>query len=184
MTAVHNVAAERSLHVEEVEEDTLEYALGPLDAAARWLADLGIEQWPMSFTESPERAGWLAEQAAQGNVFVWFALGLNPVSTLTLTSWQDPDFAHGWPDQSITAQYVARFAVAPLGRRLFEGLGARMLDYAAHLAEFRGASVLRLDCAKNNDRLHRYYFEHGFDRVGTVDLPHRKSGALFERKIR
>lgn len=184
MTAVHNVDAERSLHPEEIDADQIEYALGPLDAAARWLADLGIEQWPMSFTESPERAGWLADQAEQGNVFVWFALGLNPVSTLTLTPWQDPDFASGWPDQDATAQYVARFAVAPLGRRLVPGLGVRMLHYALTIAEVRGASVLRLDCAKDNDRLHRYYYEHGFDRVATVDLPHRKSGALFERKIR
>lgn len=185
MTAVISVPAERSLHVEEVDSELIEYALGPLDAAARWLADAGIEQWPLSFTESPKRAGWLKEQADRGNVFVWFALGTNPVGTLTLTDWQDPDFAHGWPDQDAAAQYVARFAVPPLGRRLFDGtLGPRMLDYAATIAEVRGASMLRLDCAKNNDRLHRYYHDHGFDRVGTVEVVGRKSGALFEKRLR
>jgi GNAT superfamily N-acetyltransferase len=192
-----DVDAARSLHVEEIDSEQLEYALGPLDAAARWLAAEGIEQWPLSFTESPERAGWLGEQADKGNVFVWFALGMSPVGTLTLTDWQDPDFADGWahlanrrgplsvPTDDPFAQYVARFAVPPLGRRLFDGtLGTRMLDYAATIAEVRGASVLRLDCSKTNERLHRYYFEHGFEHVATVEVPGRKSGALFEKRLR
>lgn len=189
-----DVQAARSLHVEEIGSDQLEYALTPLDAAARWLADSGIEQWPLSFTESPQRRSWLAEQADRGNVFVWFALSATPVGTLTLTDWQDPDFADGWkrsPHHSPfllnmpRAQYVARFAVPPLGRRLFDGtLGTRMLDYAATIAEVRGASVLRLDCAKDNERLHRYYHDHGFDHVGTAEVPGRKSGALFEKRLR
>lgn len=184
MTASPHVDAARTLHVEEIDSEQIEYALGPLDAAARWLADSGIEQWPLSFTESPKRAAWLREQADQGNVFVWFALGMTPVGTLTLTGWQDPDFADGWTSDA-PAQYVARFAVPPLGRRLFDGtLGTRMLDYAATIAEVRGASVLRLDCAKTNDRLHRYYFDHGFDHVATVEVPGRKSGALFEKRLR
>jgi len=184
MTAtMTNPAAEKSLHVEAVDSEMIEYALGPLDAAARWLADCGIEQWPMSFTESPKRTDWLKEQADLGNVLVWFALGTNPVATLTLTPWQDPDFAAGWPQRDAFAQYVARFAVASLGRRLLPGLGARMLDHAATIAAQRGARVLRLDCAKRNDRLQRYYLDHGFEHVGTVEVPGRKSGALFERVI-
>jgi hypothetical protein len=59
-----------------------------------------------------------------------------------------------------------------------------MLDYAATIAEMRGASVLRLDCSRTNDRLHRYYHDHGFDRVAIVEVPGRKSGALFEKRIR
>lgn len=193
MTTVDTQAG-RTLHVEEIDSEQIEYALGPLDAAARWLADSGIEQWPLSFTESPKRVDWLREQADQGNVFVWFALGMTPVGTLTLTDWQDPDFAAAWAASPAynpvlvgepRAQYVARFAVPPLGRRLFDGtLGTRMLDYAATIAEVRGASVLRLDCAKNNDRLHQYYDDHGFDRVAIVDVPGRKSGALFEKRLR
>lgn len=184
MTATINPEALRSLHVEEIESETIEYAAGPLDAAARWLAEAGIEQWPLSFTESPKRMGWLLEQADKGNVFVWFALGMTPVGTLTLTDWQDPDFADGWK-VGVNAQYICRFAAPPLARRLFDGtLGTRMLDYAATIAEQRGASVLRLDCSKTNERLHRYYFDHGFDHVDTIEVEGRKSGALFEKRIR
>lgn len=180
----NNVTAERTLHCEEIDPDQIEHALVPLDAAARWLTDCGIEQWPTSFSESAPRLRKLTEEAARGNVLVWFALGNTPIGTGTLTSWQDPDFATGWPDQDAQAQYLMRFAVAPTGRRLIPGLGSRILDHMFFLAEVRGASALRLDCSKSNTRLHRYYHERGFDHVGTVDVPGRKSGALFERKIR
>lgn len=43
---------------------------------------------------------------------------------------------------------------------------------------------LRLDCAKHNARLRTYYDAHGFTHVRTVDLAHRESGALFERRSR
>jgi ribosomal protein S18 acetylase RimI-like enzyme len=171
------------LHVERIDAESIEYALGPLDAAARWLAERGIEQWPMSFTESPERAGWLREQAGDGNVFVWTALGSHPIATITVTPWQDPDFAAFWPDRDVHAQYIARFAVAPTGRRLFPGLGGEMLKFAAETAAARGADVLRLDCAKRNERLQQYYLDHGFVHVHTVDYHERKSGAMFERRL-
>jgi ribosomal protein S18 acetylase RimI-like enzyme len=177
------LSADHRLHVERIDAESIEYALGPLDAAARWLAERGIEQWPMSFTESPERAGWLREQAGDGNVFVWTVMGSRAVATVTVTPWQDPDFAAAWPQRNAHAQYVARFAVAPTGRRLFPGLGARILDFAAETAVSRGADMLRLDCAKHNDRLQQYYREHGFTQVGCVDYERRKSGALFERRL-
>jgi hypothetical protein len=182
MTSTDSIPAVRSLHHEQIEPDQIEDALGPLDAAARWLIERGIEQWPPSFSESPERSRKLIEEAEAGNVFVWYTLG-RPVATATITSWQDPDFGPAWLDQTLPAQYLMRFAVSQTGRRLIPGLGARILDFALFLAETRGAHALRLDCSKSNERLHRYYFEHGFDRVGTVDLSHRKSGALFEKRI-
>jgi len=181
--SVENVTAVRSLHHEQIDPDQIHDALEPLDAAARWLKERGVEQWPDSFTYSVERTDKLIEEAERGNVFVWYAMN-RPMGTATITDWQDPDFAHGWPDQNVAAQYVMRLAVSQTGRRLLPGLGARMLEYAQTLAEIRGASVLRLDCPKRNERLHRYYYERGFDRVGTVDLSHRRSGALFQRRIR
>jgi hypothetical protein len=48
---------------------------------------------------------------------------------------------------------------------------------ADHLIE---AGSLRRDCAKNNTRLHDYYRQLGFA-LWTIDLPRRKSGALFQR---
>jgi hypothetical protein len=42
---------------------------------------------------------------------------------------------------------------------------------------------LRLVCAKRNARLHDYYLQLGFIHLQTINLLHRKSGALFKRRI-
>jgi hypothetical protein len=178
------LAAQRSFNLEQIEPDRIEDALGPLDSAARWLAGKGIEQWPMSFTQSPERCRKLEEEAERGNVFVAYALN-QPAGTITITDWQDPDFAAGWPERPEgSAQYVMRLAVSHFGRRLIPGLGTRLLDYALYLTEFRGADVVRLDCSRLNNKLHNYYKANGYDVVGEVAVPGRKSGKLFERNVR
>jgi hypothetical protein len=182
MTTIASPLAYRTLHFAEIHPEQIEDALGPLDAAARWLAECGIEQWPVSFTESPDRRRKIEGEAERGNVFVWYSLG-QPVATATITDWQDPDFASGWTDQA-RAQYVMRFAVSPTGRTILPGLGTTILEYATYLAEYRGSSVLRLDCNKRNEKLHRYYYERGFNHVGTVDVPGRKSGALWEKRVK
>lgn len=182
MTTIENVTAARSLRYVQIEPDRIEDALIPLDAAAHWLHECGIEHWAESYSQARARAR-LVEEAERGNVFVWYALD-RPMGTVTLADWSDPDFAHGWPDPGAQAQYVTGLAVSQTARRLLPGMGARILEYAQMLAEIRGASVLRLDCVKANERLQRYFFERGFDHVATVDLAHRSTGALFERKLR
>lgn len=178
------LAEQRSFNLEQIDPDQIEDALGPLDSAARWLAGKGIEQWPMSFSESPRRCRKLTEEAERGNVFVAYVLN-QPVGTITVTDWQDPDFAAGWPERPAgSAQYVMRLAVSHAGRRLLPGLGSRLLDYALYLTEFRGSDVVRLDCSRVNTVLHRYYKANGFTHVGEVTVPGRKSGMLFERPVR
>lgn len=175
----------RTYTLEAIEPDQVEHALAVLDSAARWLAGKGIEQWPLSFTESPHRSRRIEEEAERGNVFVAFAFGSTPIGTFTLTDWQDPDFASGWPEGEVSAQYLTRLAVSHTGRRTQPHLGTRLIADAAEIAaNVHDADVLRLDCAKTNTRLHEYYLDHEFDRVGRVDVPGRKSGALFERQIR
>lgn len=56
-----------------------------------------------------------------------------------------------------------------------------MLAWAARRATRAGKPLLRLDAWKSNPGLHRYYLSQGFQLVRVVDLPHRRSGALFER---
>ncbi len=60
-----------------------------------------------------------------------------------------------------------------------QSLGAALLDWAAGRATEAGR--LRLDAWKTNAALHTYYTSLGFTHLRTVDLPHRRSGALFER---
>ena len=62
-----------------------------------------------------------------------------------------------------------------------DGIGRALLDWAGRRTLADGLRRLRLDCAKTNAALQGYYRSLGFRHVRTVDLPHRASGALFER---
>lgn len=90
----------------------------------------------------------------------------------------DPEF---WTpaDRPGDALYVHKLAVSRTCSG--QGLGEVLLDWAALRAAAHDRPYLRLDCAKDNARLQAYYKKAGFRHVRTVDLPHRASGALFER---
>lgn len=142
-----------------------------LDASG-WLASRGIDQW----RGSPRREKILAA-IARGECFLAQTDGAI-VGTITIDDLADSDF---WSDDDLptTALYVHRLAVArsAAGR----GLGGMLLDWAATRARETGKPWLRLDAWKTNLALHRYYRSQGFALLRVVDLPHRQSGALFQR---
>lgn len=155
--------------------------LSVLDAAAASLRARGVVQWPARFD------GWRAErirgEVDRGNVYLvrWRDI---PVGTATITDWQDPDFAKGWPEPDVPARYVTRLAALP-SARLYVGrsVGALLLERAEAIARTDGVDRVRLDSCKNNPLLHMYFRNNGFTRVGRVDLDHRGSGVLFERLV-
>lgn len=160
--------------------DDLEDVLCVLSDAARWLMNKGIDnQWPPVFEETDHRAEKLRHEAAKGNVHVVY-WDHHPLATVTVTDWADPDFAAGWPDGPGDALYIMRLATTQLARNLGLTLGTNMIEHAIFRAGIAGVSKIRLDCSKRNAGLHNYYERHNFRRVGTVDAPGRRSGALFE----
>jgi ribosomal protein S18 acetylase RimI-like enzyme len=115
---------------------------------------------------------------------VWF--DRFPIATATITTWADPDFAHAWPSGAGDAVYVMRLAVTTTARQLARGgpgFGSQLLDFAEYVARQRGLGRVRLDCSRENTDLHFYYLRHGFRPMGRVDVPGRRSGALFERQV-
>jgi ribosomal protein S18 acetylase RimI-like enzyme len=149
-----------------------------LAEAAKWLNAAGVGQWPAGgFPVS--RIEPLVEQG----VMYLLDDGIDPVpaATMAVDGHADPEF---WTasDRPGDAMYVHKLAVsrAYSGR----GLGAALLGWACGLAAAQGRPWLRLDCAKDNPRLQSFYRGLGFRHVRTVDLPHRASGALFERPAR
>jgi ribosomal protein S18 acetylase RimI-like enzyme len=155
--------------------DDLPAVLTLLANTARWLDSLGVRQWPAD--------GFPAEQIepliGEGAMYLLDDRGTGVLAaTVAVDGHADPEF---WTpaDRPGEALYVHKLAVSRTHSG--QGLGEMLLDWAARRAAARGRRWLRLDCAKDNPRLQAFYGSAGFRHVRTVDLPHRASGALFER---
>ncbi|MGD3105466.1 GNAT family N-acetyltransferase [Streptomyces sp. YGL11-2] len=142
--------------------------------ASTWLAARGIDQW-----QYPPRRDLITAALRRGELFLALR-HQRPVGMFQLDGFADPEF-WGAADRPDSALYVHRMAV---GRQAAgEGIGAVLLDWAAGRAAAAGKAYLRLDAWKDNPGLHRYYRSVGFVPVRVVDLPHRRSGALFQRAV-
>jgi hypothetical protein len=155
-----------------------------LDDVADWLAGKGIDQWPAHFgEEGGRRMVQLRAEAERGHVYL-ARYGDQPMGTVTVTDWADPDFSAAWPGETGDARYVMRLASRRAARALREpgaiSLGALLLNIAAGVALLDDARYLRLDCSRANTKLHAYYVHAGFRPAGTVRVPGRRSGALFQ----
>ncbi|GAB2571887.1 GNAT family N-acetyltransferase [Streptomyces capparidis] len=161
------------LRIRPARLDELDTVESILQAASAWLASRGIDQW-----QYPPHRDRITAALQRGECFLVFA-GERPIGTLQVDTFADPEFWTAPEDQPDTALYVHRMAV--LRDAAGSGAGAVMLDWAAKRAADAGKAWLRLDAWKDNPGLHRYYKNMGFSLVRVVDLPHRRSGALFQR---
>ncbi|MFI2298394.1 GNAT family N-acetyltransferase [Actinacidiphila glaucinigra] len=160
------------LHIRPGRPDELGTVEGLLSEASRWLASRGIDQW-----QYPPHRDRITAALEEGLCFLAFE-DSEPIATLQVDGFADPEF---WTedDDPSAALYLHRMAVS---RGVAGGdVGMRLLDWAAGRAAALGKRWLRLDAWKDNDGLHCYYRAAGFTLVRIVDLPHRRSGALFQR---
>lgn len=145
-----------------------------------WLATQGLDQWQPGQPRAPrDRPGsYLKDSLAHGTCWIAETDG-RVIATVTVDDIADPDF---WPpNQADDALYLHRMIVSR--SHAGHNLGAVLLDWADHLARTAGRPLLRLDAWRTNEALHTYYRHQGFTHVGTLSLPHRGSGALFERPV-
>ncbi|MFI0423793.1 GNAT family N-acetyltransferase [Spongiactinospora sp. 9N601] len=153
-------------------------ALGLLAEAAEWLHRQGVRQWPRGGF-GPERIEPLIEQ---GVLYVADIAGRPgrraQMAVVAVDGFADPEF---WTaaDHPGDALYVHKLAVSREIAGM--GVGDALLDWASETARDHGRRWLRLDCSKENQRLQSYYRGRAFAHLRTVDLPHRASGALFQR---
>ncbi|WP_084959135.1 GNAT family N-acetyltransferase [Thermoactinospora rubra] len=151
--------------------------LALLADTAEWLHSRGVRQWPRGGFGADRIEPLIRERVLyvlEAGELEW----AGPVATIALDAHADPEF---WTpaDRPWSALYVHKLAVS----RAYAGtgLGDALLDWAGASVGDAGRDWLRLDCAKDNPRLQDYYRRRGFTHVRTVDLPHRASGALFQR---
>ncbi|MGI5269875.1 GNAT family N-acetyltransferase [Nonomuraea sp. CA-218870] len=171
------------LTLRRAEPGDLRGVLDLLADTAGWLHSRGVRQWPREGF-GPDRIVPLIEQRVlfllQDELRALDPDGRGaPVATIALDRHADPEFWTAADDPG-AALYVHKLAVARSWSG--SGLGDALLDWAGATAYGSGLPWLRLDCAKRNEVLQRYYRRRGFRHVRTVDLPHRASGALFQRR--
>ncbi|WP_107048509.1 GNAT family N-acetyltransferase [Streptomyces sp. NRRL S-87] len=142
--------------------------------AAAWLAQRGSDQWAKPFP-----ASHILDSIRRGEVYlVRQHLVGDALATITVDRDADPQL---WTpeERRAPAFYVHKLAVdrtaAPAG------LGTRLLNWAGDYAARHGADWLRLDAWTTNDRLHRYYLDHGFAHVRTATDPGVVSGWAAQR---
>ncbi|MFL3869615.1 GNAT family N-acetyltransferase [Streptomyces griseobrunneus] len=143
-----------------------------LREASEWLASRNIDQW-----QYPPHRDRITEALERGVCFLAFKDG-KPIATIQVDDFADPEF---WTpeDQPDAALYVHRMAVTRTASGM--GIGNLLLDWASEHASAHGKRWLRLDAWKDNKGLHGFYKGMGFTLLRIVNLPHRRSGALFER---
>ncbi len=148
------------------------------DEARAWLQARGSDQWSTIRHTDPASPRSLEAGIDRGEVWVWRDRS-GIVATATLDDGADPELwtADDTPDDAL---YLHRMIVsrAAAGNHL----GATIIDWAAHRAADLGRHWVRLDAWRSSTGLHAYYLRQGFQHVRTVDLPHRGSGALFQRR--
>ncbi|GIH91858.1 GNAT family N-acetyltransferase [Planobispora siamensis] len=163
----------RRLTLRRATEDDLPAVLELLAETAAWLNARGVRQWPVGGFPAVRIVPLIGE-----GVMYLLDGEDGPAATLALDGGADPEF---WTpaDRPDAALYVHKLAVARShsGR----GLGEALLDWAGLRVLAAGRRWLRLDCAKDNPGLQDYYRRQRFTHLRTVDLPHRASGALFQR---
>lgn len=173
---VASVPVAHQLAVRAATVDELDVIMQLLQQRIAWLRARGSDQWSTW-------PAWPAKlPAALKRRRVWLLTEDDlPVGTVTADEHADPDF---WTEteRADPAVYLAKLAVLP--DRAGRGYGTLLLDVAGELAYREGRQLLRLDAWKNNPGLHAYYSNHGWRHLRTVDLPHRRSGALFETDAR
>ncbi|GAA4047845.1 GNAT family N-acetyltransferase [Nonomuraea soli] len=171
---MHSKTLLAPLTLRRAEPGDLSGVLTLLADTAEWLHSQGVRQWPRGGF-GPER---IEPLIAEGTLYVLESGLFDPVASIALDTHADREF---WTpaDRPADALYVHKLAVSRGWSG--SGLGDALLDWAGGCVGDAGLRWLRLDCAKDNARLQDYYRRRGFTHLRTVDLPHRASGALFQR---
>lgn len=166
------------ISVRRATHDDLDCLVRMYQATQRWLAEKGSDQWATNTKEKVRNR--ITSSIARGECYVAVD-GDTPVGMITVDGYADPEFWHP-ADKPDDALYLHRMVVdrSAAGKNV----GRMLLDWAERIAASRGKPLLRLDAWRTNTALHAYYRGQGFDAVRVVDLSHRGSGALFERRVR
>lgn len=152
--------------------------IGLIENARKWLRTKNTDQWSQPWPSEEDRSHRIREGLEGGKTWIVWN-GRRPAATITATG-EDNGV---WPKEmrSDRSVYVSRLVVSR--RYAGQGLGARLLDWAAMRARREyGALWIRVDVWTTNTALHGYYKRQGFVFCGFCEsIDGYPSAALFQR---
>lgn len=171
--------------IRQAHRNDLQTVLNILSMRVIWLQSRGSDQWS-TFAQWPPK---LSETIDLGHTWLLETVDREPIGTITVSANGDPDF---WTSAELTTPslYLAKLATVPpdyvseqatVTPSDIRGLGRLMLAWSVDYAARAQLEAVRLDVWRTAFDLHRWYEQNGWTKVRTVDLPHRKSGTLFQR---
>ncbi|MDI3403157.1 GNAT family N-acetyltransferase [Streptomyces cavernicola] len=130
--------------------------VGLYDAAARWMAERGIDQWK----PGQKDAAHFRTRLKEGEV--WLAVRGEVLVGAWELWWEDVE---AWGVRAPDAGYVHRLMTA---RDAPPGTGRALLAEAERRIAARGRPLARLDCVTSNPRLRTYYEAAGYEVAGAL----------------
>jgi predicted GNAT superfamily acetyltransferase len=165
-----------SMRIYRAEAGDLPAVLGLLTERAAWMRERGSLQWSGDLL-APERIEGII---AKGGTYLVTRVDGTALGTITLSRAGDPDF---WTDAERTepAVYVSKMATSLEHGR---GLGAPMLAWAVHQADWQHALWARLDVYRDPSAasLRAWYAAQGFEYLRDAVVEGKNSGALFRKR--
>lgn len=144
---------------------------------AEWLASLGSDQWQETGLDRETFKRRVRDSIAAGET--WMATEDDGAVLGTACGDQHANPGLWSAEELRTALIIHRMISYP--EAAGQGVGGRLLDHLAEVAEQRGLDWLRLDAWTTNTDLHAYYQHLGFRLVRIVPDYSTRSAALFER---
>ena len=160
--------------VERAQVDDVAGIVGLFEAAAVWLEERGVKQWPRKV--SSRFWLFLQKKVEEGEVFVVRGADGRLLAHIRF----DYEAGSVWHNNPMETAYVRGLVIANEARG--QGLGADLLTWAQGYVRTKGCYRLRLDCLAANGRLRQYYSNCGFTYLGEGHHG-RYVAALFEMML-
>lgn len=139
----------------------------------KWLASSGTDQW----STRDQKAVFLDAYEA-GHVWVVEDTSSTVVGTFSLTA----DRPEHLPSEDPPSRALYLYKMATLVTASGQGIGRKMVQASAEIAQRQGLDVVRWDAWTTNTALHDYYDAlPGVRRIGQID--NWISGQLFELSV-
>lgn len=145
---------------QRAEENDIARVMELIKARIRWMDEAGIDQWNKNGYLNAYPEAYYREAVTRRQLYVLRGEETKRVYGALVLREADENW-----DDGESAYYVHNL----VADRDEKGAGLYMLSFCDVLARSKMKKYLRLDCARDNEKLNAYYARQGFERVGECE---------------